>query len=79
MGPPMAKAPKWAKYHTNMANEFPSPFRGTKDPLAHQIEKFVAKLDKLRPEKGGAAFLGKSGALSCSYPDVKNIEINQMG
>src|SRR5580698_3708048 len=71
------QSPKWAKYHTDMANEFPSPFRGTKDPLAHQIERFVAKLDKLRPEKGGPAYLGKSGALSYSYPDVKNVEINQ--
>ena len=70
-------APKWAKYHTDMASEFPSPFRGKGDPLAHQIEKFVEKLDMLRPEPGGPAFLGKSGALTYTYPDVKNIKINQ--
>ena len=68
-------APKWAKYRTDMASEFPSPFRGTDDPLAHQIEKFVERLDKLRPEKGGPAYLGKSGALAYKYPDVKNVEI----
>ena len=71
------KAPKWAKYHTDMASEFPSPFRGTRDPLAHQIEKFVEKLDMLRPEPGGPAFLGKSGELTYSYPEVKNIAISQ--
>ena len=72
-----SQAPKWAKHHSKMVSEFPSPFRGTKDPLAQQIEKFVEKLDKLRPEKGGPAYLGKSGALTYNYPDVKNIEINQ--
>jgi glutamate/tyrosine decarboxylase-like PLP-dependent enzyme len=71
------EAPKWAKYHTDMASEFPSPFRGGKDPLAHQIEKFVEKLDLLRPEPGGPAFLGKSGDLTYTYPAVKNIAINQ--
>lgn len=71
------QAPKWAKYRTEMASEFPSPFRGTKDPLALQIQKFVAKLDKLRPEKGGPAYLGHSGALGYSYPEIKNIEISQ--
>lgn len=70
-------APQWAKYHTEMASEFPSPFRGTKDPLALQIAKFVEKLDRLRPEKGGPAYLGDSGALAYAYPDVKNIKINQ--
>ncbi len=71
------KAPRWAKYHTDMASEFPSPFRGGKDPLAHQIEKFVDKLDMLRPEPGGPAYLGKSGALTYSYPEVKDIAISQ--
>jgi len=71
------KAPKWAKYHTDMTSEFPSPFRGAKDPLAQQIEKFVERLDMLRPEPGGPAFLGKSGELTYTYPEVKNIAINQ--
>jgi L-2,4-diaminobutyrate decarboxylase len=70
-------APKWAKYHSEMASEFPSPFRGKEDPLALQIERFVEKLDKLRPEEGGPAYLGDGGKLTYSYPDVKNIKINQ--
>jgi L-2,4-diaminobutyrate decarboxylase len=69
--------PKWAKYRSEMASEFPSPFRGTKDPLAEQIGKFVSRLDQLRPEEGGPAFLGKNPALTYEYPGVKNIEINQ--
>ena len=72
-----SQSPKWAKHHAKMVSEFPSPYRGTKDPLAQQIERFVEMLDKLRPEKGGPAYLGKSGALTYKYPDVKNIEINQ--
>ena len=50
--------PKWAKYHGKMSSEFPSPFRGTSDPLAHQIEKFVERLDKL---PAGARWTGFSG------------------
>ena len=76
-GPARAHAPKWAKHHAKMVSEFPSPFRGTKDPLARQIEKFVEKLDRLRPEKGGPAYLGDSGALAYTYPEIKNIEISQ--
>ena len=68
-------APNWAKYRTDMASEFPSPFRGTSDPLARQIERFVERLDTLRPEAGGPAFLGKSGALAYTYPEVKNVKI----
>ena len=70
-------APAWAKYRTDVASEFPSPFRGTKDPLAMQIHKLVEKLDELRPEKGGPAYLGDSGALTYSYPEIKNVEISQ--
>jgi L-2,4-diaminobutyrate decarboxylase len=77
--PPATKGalPKWAKYHQKMVGEFPSPYRGTPDPLAQQLNKFVEKLDQLRPAEGGPAYLGKSGALTYKYPDVKNIEINQ--
>jgi len=71
------QAPKWAKYRTVMAGEFPSPYRSTKDPLARQIGKFVAKLDQLRPEKGGPAYLGDCGALTYTYPEIKNVEISQ--
>jgi glutamate/tyrosine decarboxylase-like PLP-dependent enzyme len=71
------KAPKWAKYHAKMIGEFPSPYRGGKDPLAQQIEKFVEKIDMLRPEKGGPAYLGENPALTYKYPAVKNVKINQ--
>ena len=69
------KSPGWAKYHSALASEFPSPFRGTDDPLAKQIAKFVGRLDALRPAKDGPAFLGKSGALTYTYPAVKNVSI----
>src|ERR1700677_3029396 len=71
------KAPKWAKYRTEMTSEFPLPYRGGKDPLAEQIGKFVGKLDMLRPEKGGPAYLGDSGALTWTYPEVKDVRIAQ--
>jgi hypothetical protein len=32
-----SQAPKWAKHHSKMVSEFPSPYRGTKDPLAREI------------------------------------------
>lgn len=73
-------APKWAKFRKEMASEFPSPFRGDGDPLAREVIKLVKKMDKLRPLKGGPAYLGDSGALSYAYPDVKNIKLNdEMG
>jgi glutamate/tyrosine decarboxylase-like PLP-dependent enzyme len=72
-----AHAPKWAKYRAEAVSEFPLPYRGGKDPLAEQIGKFVAKLDMLRPEKGGPAYLGDSAALTWTYPEVKDVKINQ--
>src|SRR5580698_5533643 len=72
------KKPKWAKFHTEMVSEFPSPFRGGKDPLAREIEKFVEKMDRLRPKKGGPAYLGRNGAaLTFTYPEVKDAKINR--
>lgn len=74
------KAPQWAKYRTEMTSEFPLPYRGGKDPLAEQIGKFVGKLDMLRPEKDGPAYLGDSGALTWTYPEVKGVKIaHEMG
>jgi L-2,4-diaminobutyrate decarboxylase len=70
-------APKWAKYRSDMASEFPLPYRGGKDPLAEQIGKFVGKLDMLRPEKGGPAYLGENPALTWTYPEVKDVKIKQ--
>lgn len=75
--PIAAQAPRWAKYRTDMGREFPSPFRSGKDVLSQQIEKFVQKLDELRPVEGGPAYLGDSGALTYTYPEVKNVKINQ--
>lgn len=72
-----ADAPKWAKYKAMMTSEFPSPFRGEKDELAHQLDHFVEKLDRLRPEKGGPAYLGTKPALTYSYPEVKNIAVGE--
>ncbi len=59
-----AHIPKWARYKAMMAGEFPSPFRGQNDELAHQLEHFVEKIDRLRPEKGGPAYLGTKPALT---------------
>ena len=73
-GSAQSTAPKWAKYHTDMASEFPSPYRGTDDPLAHQIEKFVERLDKLRPEKGGPAYLGEERRTGLQVPCRKERE-----
>lgn len=69
-------APKWAKYRQLMTSEFPSPFRGADDPLAQSILKAIEKIDNLRPEKGGPAYLGNSSQLTYDYPNVKaaNIE-----
>ncbi len=70
-------APKWAKYRTEMTSGFPLPYRGGADPLAEQIGKFVAKLDKLRPEKGGPAYLGDNAELTWTYPEVKDVKVAQ--
>jgi L-2,4-diaminobutyrate decarboxylase len=72
-----ADAPKWAQYKAMMASEFPSPFRAETDELAHQLNHFVEKIDRLRPEKGGPAYLGTKPALTYSYPEVKNITVGE--
>lgn len=69
-------APKWAKYRQVMTGEFPSPFRGPQDPLAQSIQKAIEKIDDLRPEPGGPAYLGSSSALTYEYPNVKNVAIS---
>lgn len=68
-------APKWAKYRQLMTSEFPSPFRGPDDPLAQSILKAIEKIDNLRPEKGGPAYLGSSSQLTYDYPNVKAASI----
>ena len=64
-------APKWAKYRQVMTGDFPSPFRGADDPLSQAIQKAIEKIDNLRPEKGGPAYLGSSSKLTYDYPNVK--------
>ena len=71
------EAPVWAKYRTRMLGEFPAPFRNAEDPLAREIGSFVEKLDQLRPEAMGPAFLGDSGELTYTYPAVKDVKIRQ--
>lgn len=68
-------APQWAKYRQIMTGEFPSPFRGADDPLAQSMMKAIEKIDNLRPEKGGPAYLGSSSQLTYDYPNVKNATI----
>lgn len=68
-------APQWAKYRQIMTGEFPSPFRGADDPLAQSMMKAIEKIDNLRPEKGGPAYLGSSSKLTYDYPNVKNAKI----
>ncbi len=58
------------------------PQRGEEaERVAHEavtvLNALTARLDQLRPEEGGPAYLGKSGALTYEYPAVKNVEINQ--
>ena len=69
-------APRWATYRQRMNEEFPSPFRGKTDPLAQNMMKAVSMIDALKPEEGGPAYLGQNSALSYTYPEIKNKEIN---
>lgn len=72
-------APQWAKYRKVMTQEFPSPFRGSSDPLVTEIGKAVGKIDNLRPEVGGPAYLGASSKLTYTMPEVKNVKIAEKG
>ena len=77
-GTPLDDAPKWAKYRGEMRGEFPLPWRGgAKDVLKDEIGKFVTRLDALRPEKDGPAYLGSKPELTWTYPAVKDVKINQ--
>ncbi|MGL4229513.1 MAG: pyridoxal phosphate-dependent decarboxylase family protein [Tannerellaceae bacterium] len=73
------EAPKWAAYRKIMTGEFPSPFRGTTDPLAETIKKAVEKIDQLKPTENGPAYLGTNTKLQYSYPEVKNVKIQEKG
>ncbi len=69
-------APGWAVYRQRLNEEFPSPFRGTTDALVQNMSKALQAIDALRPEEGGPAYLGTNSALTYTYPEVKNKEIN---
>jgi L-2,4-diaminobutyrate decarboxylase len=71
--------PKWALHRKIMTSEFTSPYRGDGDPLATAIMEAFKKLDNLRPEKGGPAYLGNSSKLNYEYPGVKNASMQQKG
>lgn len=73
----LGNAPQWAKYRQQLDSEFPSPFKGGTDALADAMKKAVEQIDDLRPEEGGAAFLGDSSRLDYTYPEVKVKKIPQ--
>jgi glutamate/tyrosine decarboxylase-like PLP-dependent enzyme len=69
--------PKWAKYRSEMLKSFPSPYSGEKDSLADGINVAIRELDKLKPERiGAAAFLGKNPALTIDFENVKDSSLN---
>ncbi|HAC20492.1 MAG TPA: aspartate aminotransferase family protein [Porphyromonadaceae bacterium] len=74
-------APKWATYRKIQVKEFPSPFRGSADPLADSIAKAVKKMDQLKPDAttGGPVFLGTDPTLHYTYPEVKNVKMPEKG
>lgn len=74
-------APKWAAYRKIQVKEFPSPFRGTVDPLADTIASAVKKMDQLKPDAatGGPVFLGTDSSLKYTYPEVKNVKMPEKG
>lgn len=72
-------SPKWMKYREVMTAEFPSPYRDISDPLAQNIAKAIKKLDNLKQDPDGPAYLGKSSKLDYTYPEVKNVEIPEKG
>lgn len=72
-------SPKWMKYREVMTAEFPSPYKGTTDPLANSIAHAIKQLDSLKQEPDGPAYLGKSSKLDYTYPEVKNVVIPEKG
>ncbi len=69
--------PKRAKFRSEMAKSFPSPYRGGGDSLADGINEAIRQLDKLKPKKkGGAAFLGTNPALTIDFENVKDSSLN---
>lgn len=61
-------APGWARWRSNIRDSFPSPYRQIPDPLAFELAGAIAKLDLLKPEKGGHGYLG-NGSSPVTGPD----------
>ena len=71
-------APGWAKYRKVMISEFPSPFRSKgSDPLARAVASAITKIDDLKQDADGPAFLGTNSALAYHYPEVKNVHLSK--
>ncbi len=52
-------APGWAKLRADMRKAFPTYYStGPNDPLAIQVHTAIQKLDSLKPEENGPAYLG---------------------
>lgn len=66
-----ANAPAWARYRADMLSAFPSPYRSATDPLASAIADAVRRIDLLRPEPNGPAYLGTDPALRIDFDRVK--------
>ena len=76
-----SNAPKWAAYRKIMTDEFPSPFKGSADPLADMVQKAIKKIDDLKPDEktGGSVSLGTDSTLKETDSEVKNVKIEEKG
>ncbi|MGL5605732.1 MAG: pyridoxal phosphate-dependent decarboxylase family protein, partial [Plesiomonas sp.] len=68
-------AKAWAKYRQDMLAAFPSPFGDEQDGLATAIGHAVKKLNQLRPQKNGPAYLGDNPALTIDFAKVKDVSM----
>ena len=67
--------PSWIKYRKQLDSEFPAPFKGGYDALAAAMKKAVERIDSLRPDSDGTAYLGDNSSLDYTYPEVKKARI----
>ncbi|MCC7008149.1 MAG: aspartate aminotransferase family protein [Acidobacteria bacterium] len=58
-----------------MLSAFPAPYRSESDPLPGAIADAVRRIDELRPEPLGPAFLGSDPSLSIDFDAVKRAAI----
>ncbi|NIM13993.1 MAG: aspartate aminotransferase family protein [Candidatus Aminicenantes bacterium] len=71
-------APRWAKSLAEIRKAFPSPFKESPDRLLEQVTKGIKKLDELKQEVGGPAFLGRPGSFNPKGPDYKKAREAQL-